>query len=328
MTTISKYRITDRYRFVLEIVIVTLYLFTTVFCYSQDVKQEFLDLVLDNNCWLPVAYLEVVDKNDREVLKKIVPDFEYEGCYDEPWQQHLDWNEAYIIYDMFEKLKYEDFIALENRHYQYLELDSSAGYEYIITDVEKADNTYHLNLKQTTNSIFNTGVTQRKENSLIIPVENLRKVPLYKDDPAYYDEDEYKFHEIFIDAVFDFNGNYLTVTANDGKFSQKFFRCEPETFDLLKKLIYVNALDTKVIVSCENEMTVKEKLKLRCDGHITGEVKRVLPAGTRVKVIGLGKICTIDGITSNWVQIELVNEQPKDTYDYSTFGWCFGGYLE
>ena len=53
--------------------------------------------------------------------------------------------------------------------------------------------------------------------------------------------------------------------------------------------------------------------------------------GTRVKILKLGKAETIHGITSNWVQVEVLSgAKDKDgkALKAGTIGWCYGGYLE
>ena len=74
----------------------------------------------------------------------------------------------------------------------------------------------------------------------------------------------------------------------------------------------------------------KENLRLREKEGTSGAVITAMPAGTRVKILSLGKEETIDGITDNWVQVK-VQWGSKDIYDndlYGTKGWCFGGYLK
>ena len=59
--------------------------------------------------------------------------------------------------------------------------------------------------------------------------------------------------------------------------------------------------------------TVTENLRLRTDDKATAEVVTTLAAGTRVKVEAIGKEETIDGITSNWVQVSVFDgAQDKD----------------
>ncbi|MBP5443034.1 MAG: SH3 domain-containing protein [Treponema sp.] len=78
-------------------------------------------------------------------------------------------------------------------------------------------------------------------------------------------------------------------------------------------------------------MTVTENLKLRSAEATTSKVLTVMAAGTKLKILELGHSETIDGITSNWVKIE-VQADAKDREGKSikagTTGWCYGGYLE
>ena len=55
-----------------------------------------------------------------------------------------------------------------------------------------------------------------------------------------------------------------------------------------------------------------------------------MSAGTKVKILELGKEETIDGINSNWVKVEVISGRDRDGKDIKkkTTGWCYGGYLE
>ena len=78
-------------------------------------------------------------------------------------------------------------------------------------------------------------------------------------------------------------------------------------------------------------MTVKENLKLRSGEATSTQVLTVMQAGTKVKILKLGKAETIDGINSNWVKVE-VQSDAKDRdgkpIKAGTVGWCYGGYLK
>ena len=77
-------------------------------------------------------------------------------------------------------------------------------------------------------------------------------------------------------------------------------------------------------------MSVKENLKLRSGEATTTSVLAVMSAGTRVKIMALGKQATIDGITSNWVQVEVqagAKDRDGKAIAAGTTDWCFGGYL-
>ena len=83
-------------------------------------------------------------------------------------------------------------------------------------------------------------------------------------------------------------------------------------------------------VAPNKTMSVKENLKLRSGEATTTSVLAVMSAGTRVKILRLGKQATIDGITSNWVQVEVqagAKDRDGKAIAAGTTGWCFGGYL-
>jgi len=78
-------------------------------------------------------------------------------------------------------------------------------------------------------------------------------------------------------------------------------------------------------------LTVNENLKLRSGEATSTQVLSVMSAGTKVKILELGKDETIDGINSNWVKVE-VQSDAKDRdgkpIKAGTIGWCYGGYLK
>ena len=55
-----------------------------------------------------------------------------------------------------------------------------------------------------------------------------------------------------------------------------------------------------------------------------------MSAGTKVKILELGKAENIGGIKSNWVKVEVISGRDRDGKDIKkkTTGWCYGGYLE
>ena len=55
-----------------------------------------------------------------------------------------------------------------------------------------------------------------------------------------------------------------------------------------------------------------------------------MSAGTKVKILELGKDETIDGIKSNWVKVEIIsgNDRDGNKLKVGMTGWCYGGYLE
>ena len=77
-------------------------------------------------------------------------------------------------------------------------------------------------------------------------------------------------------------------------------------------------------------MLVNENLKLRSGEATTTSVLTVMSAGTKVKILQLGKAETIDGINSNWVKVEVqrgAKDRDGKEIKEGTVGWCYGGYL-
>lgn len=103
-------------------------------------------------------------------------------------------------------------------------------------------------------------------------------------------------------------------------------------YDGSKKAATVQTTKPKstTIVAQNKIMTVNENLKLRSGEATTTQVLTVMSAGTKVKILELGKEETIDGINSNWVKVEVISGRDRDGKDIKkkTTGWCYGGYLE
>ncbi len=78
-------------------------------------------------------------------------------------------------------------------------------------------------------------------------------------------------------------------------------------------------------------MLVTENLKLRSGEATSTDVLAVMQAGTKVKILELGKSETIDGINSNWVKVEVqtgAKAHDGKPIKAGTVGWCYGVYLK
>lgn len=98
-------------------------------------------------------------------------------------------------------------------------------------------------------------------------------------------------------------------------------------YDGSKKTVAVQSTN----VSKNKTMTATENHKLRSGEATTSDVVTVLQAGTRVKILEVGKAETIDGISSNWVKVKVragAKDRDGKTITKGTVGWCFGGYLK
>ena len=88
---------------------------------------------------------------------------------------------------------------------------------------------------------------------------------------------------------------------------------------------------TPANVAPNKTMTARENLKLRSGEATSTQVLAVMQAGTKVKILELGKAEAIDGISSNWVKVEVqkgAKDRDGKPIKGGTVGWCYGGYLE
>lgn len=311
---------------------------------SNDIT-SFIQRINQDSKWLPIEFIDVIKNQNRNEMKKIISDYDFDRKWSELNDCWFEWYEWYINYlELYnEMIKYEKFLQISIMDYK-------------ICDFKCINDINYLKIKQTSSSIYNT---RRKKHFIgfLTPIEFLHKTPFYSENPGYYDNDEYEHDEIIIDAKFIFDGDYLTVYANNDKFKQVYFKCSDETFKQLEALIYNNTIDLSKVtwprhadgtcdyeegktlvapsssptnVSINKTMSVKENLKLRSAEATSSNVLTVMSAGTKVKVLEVGKEETIDGIKSNWVKVEVISGRDRDGKDIKkkTTGWCYGGYLE
>ena len=164
--------------------------------------------------------------------------------------------------------------------------------------------------------------------------------------PLYEKETPYKII-LIIDG--DYMKMYIDEVSEENLF-QTLIRTTPEACNQIEKWIKGKSNDLSKVVmpkklSVQNEsskatsstnvapnktMTVSENLKLRSAEATTSDVLTVMSAGTKVKIIELGKAENIDGINSNWVKVEVqsgAKDRDGRAIRAGTVGWCYGGYL-
>ena len=89
--------------------------------------------------------------------------------------------------------------------------------------------------------------------------------------------------------------------------------------------------ETAVRLQSGKRYRASDNLRLRSSGSTAGKPVVTIGKGTQVKVLGIGAEQTIDGITSNWVQVEVqagAKDRDGKPIAAGTTGWCFGGYLK
>ena len=159
--------------------------------------------------------------------------------------------------------------------------------------------------------------------------------PLYNHPdflPLYEKEKPFK---VILTLDGDYMKMYIDEVSEDNLF-QILVRTTPEACDQIEKWIKGESYDLSKVVmprssSVGKTKTVSENLRLRSGEATTSDVVTVLQAGTRVKILEVGKAETIDGISSNWVKVKVragAKDRDGKTITKGTVGWCFGGYLK
>ena len=151
---------------------------------------------------------------------------------------------------------------------------------------------------------------------------------------------------------FRFDGEYLYIYLEDGKILYETYCAYDESEEkALQEAIRTNEFDmTKFTFprhadgTCDYESgggvpgkkivngvyRAQDNLRLRVNENTSGEIITTMQAGTYMIILSLGKEETIDGITDNWVEVELQTGARNLERDVitGTVGWCFGGHLK
>ena len=102
-------------------------------------------------------------------------------------------------------------------------------------------------------------------------------------------------------------------------------------FDVINEALDSSFTTLEEVLANTKTMFVNENLKLRSGEATSTQVLSVMSAGTKVKILELGKAETIDGISSNWVKVEVqkgAKDRDGNPIKAGTVGWCYGGYLK
>ena len=292
---------------------------------------------LSNTTFIIEEHFSVLEKRDRNYLIQLYPDIA-EKCtaYDGATDTDLYWYDINPIGEL-------SFVTIftENRKgidYEYI---SCLPYALDIEVLKRTTNIILFDVKKITD-------LGKHFNSYFIP------------KTVQFNETDYNMHtaKIIID------GDYLDFYIDD-VFIHTFCKINEATLKEYENLIKNNTCDLSKVTwprhadgTCDYDeskkahtatkpaaisstqttnvapnktMTVKENLKLRSGEAATTSVLAVMSTGTKVKILALGKQAGIDGITSNWVQVEVqagVKDRDGKPIAAGTTGWCFGGYLE
>ena len=277
-----------------------------------------------NGVWIPAYYFDVLKAGNKKKL------LSYESFWETDWKTSIgeQWEDEYFPLHL---------IISDNYFY----ISSYAtGYRFYLITSDISNNGIQC---YTLEKNIDTGrIDSKKEILRYFDGENETAIFFERDGDylnLYNDSNRNEMIESFV-----FVSNYDFIKENI-KMILKGNKCDLSKvtwprhadgscdYDGSKKTAAVQTAKTtpSTNVAKNKTMTVSENLKLRSGEATSTQVLTVMQAGTKVKILELGKAETIDGISSNWVKVEVqsvAKDRDGRTIRAGTIGWCYGGYLK
>ena len=276
--------------------------------------------------WYRDYFNEVIYRKDRNIIVEYQPSLtekENINFYDSAYADMIYWFDEPSIYrDRIECSKKDD------SEYGYSILIGIGWLRYKANKV--SPDLYEVQIED-------VRISQSRYEDLLENGHN-RKFALNATEPEY-------------SLYFRFDGEYLYIYLEDGKTLYATY-CAYDGLeeDALYEAIRTNEFDmTKFTFprhadgTCDYERgggvpgkkivngvyRAQDNLRLRANENTSGEVITTMQAGSLVLILSKGREETIDGITDNWVEVELQTgaRNLEGEVITGTVGWCFGGYL-
>ena len=296
-------------------IVITLLVFMIHLIIASDFKNK-----LETVYWLADYYNEIIIKQDRNIMLDNIPRLK-----EEPFIYHYELEKGYHWY--------------EDPSVNYGILSISYPARDTITVIDIQEHTFVL-LKE----------KQIKENYYEVIVDKTIVNEYLIESLLYFGGDLSKARgKIISKLYFKFDGDYLYIFLDDQQtLLTTYYAYSKEEYVNLKKSIRINQFNSADFTlprhadgTCDYETAVRlqsgkryrasDNLRLRSSGSTAGKPVVTIGKGMQVKVLSIGAKQTIDGITSNWVQVEVqagAKDRDGKAIAAGTTGWLFGGYLK
>ena len=281
---------------------------------------------------LPSYYYEVLKTNNINTL------FKYETYWKNGYYDNINNNR----YDSWAEIFYPNCILITNSYVCFYKSDCEKDdYLHNVTGLiiylqKLNENKYKIEFYTLPSEDYSNGADatfeslNSKQNHYIILEYDGDYVNIYLDSETNR-IDTYVISSDLIESKLKQLAENNSTTTNDITWPRHADgSCD---YDGSKKIAAVQTVKAtpSTNVAQNKTMTVTENLKLRSGEATTSDVITVMSAGTKVKILELGKAENIDGINSNWVKVEVqagAKDRDGKTITKGTVGWCFGGYLK
>lgn len=263
--------------------------------FSQDLVDRKLQALLPRECWYDVFYLKLLQQKDRSSALDYLP-FHRENP--RMYFEHLDAERSWYEEDFwpsYDLVMDDEGFGAFGHIFDTVEVKQIHSEKIFYVTLYVSDNYQKRNDERDQASYHNWDLTRSREKLAFLFV---------------FDRD---FLDIFVD---DFSKHLATFCRYDDATKKEILHLfNNNNFDESKVTWPRRDNKNHVIGS---SCIVIESLRLRKEENTTSAILQTMDRGTPVKITALGKKQTIDGITANWVKVQL---------DNGTEGWCFGGYL-
>ena len=218
------------------------------------------------------------------------------------------------------------------------------------------DGPWYENVTISPSAIYNVSITLNNDSRVTLLVKNIHKTANgYKvlTEVLKFDSFEYRASYKFIKETFIpkaeitlkivRDGEYLHFYTEDGRTIISCALVDEEFATQYENLIRTGSCDLSRVTwprhadgTCDYETAVRlqsgkgyrasDNLRLRSSGSTAGKPVVTIGKGTQVKVLSIGAEQTVDGIVSNWVQVEVqTGAKVRDgkAIVEGTVGWCF-----
>lgn len=278
---------------------------------------------------LPSYYYDILKANDLTTLYK------YEKYWTKEYYDNINNNR----YDSWTEIFSPNCIAITNSYIYFWKSDCDQD-QYIhkftglIVDISKLkNNKYKIDFYTLPSEDYSNGADatfetlNSKQNHYIILEYDGDYINIYLDSEKNKIDTYVISSDNIKSKLIQLTENKKTTISDIRWPRHADGTCDYDNSSTTKKV----AAQPSTNVSVNKLMLVTENLKLRSGEATTTSVLTVMAAGTKVKILELGKAETIDGIDSNWVKVEVqkgAKDRDGKKIKVGTVGWCYGGYLQ
>ena len=279
--------------------------------YSSNINDVYLednnlkiDTDIKNSHWIPSYYYELLES--QNVKNKLL---EYESHWNNfenfTADPDLTWFDCFTV----QRFYFDDFYFVYFGKYDYY---NDVDFLAYLAEVSDTKIVYDVQ------KMYSRFSDYYSESPLF---NHPDFIPLYEKEKPF---------KVILTLDGDYMKMYIDEVSEENLF-QILVRTTPEACDQIEKWIKGESDDLSKVVmprssSVGKTMTATENLKLRSGEATTSDVITVMSAGTKVKILELGKAENI-----NWVKVEVqagAKDRDGKTITKGTVGWCFGGYLK